>query len=185
MFKAPSDVEGATQPAPTAAPPSQDAVAGATPASETDSEVHPLIVPEAPPVPGAPVTKVVKKVVRARVEDPGVPPPPPLARTRKASGPSGREFEPNDIAPPVAPPDAGTEANPPATKQGIGYKSLIEADSNRPPAEAASPAPAPVEETSEKPAKGNRFFRAVGKIFHPAPKKDTTQLTLQPKDQQD
>jgi hypothetical protein len=63
--------------------------------------------------------------------------------------------------------------------KGVGYKSLIEANSNKAPAIQAS-TPAPPDEDVEKPAKGNRFFRAIGKIFR-SDKKDPVPLTIQPK----
>jgi len=85
-------------------------------------------------------------------------------------------------------------ASPVPTKKGVGYKSLIEANANRPSLNPGTPAPVeePVEETVEKPAekpverpqvekpqKGNRFVRAIGKILHPG-QKETAPLTLQP-----
>jgi hypothetical protein len=175
--RAPSGVEGAAK-SETAQPPEEPS-SDAAPVSEA-SEAHPLVVPEPPPVPGAPV---VHKVIRPR--DPGVPPPPPIApvvHARRAPAPTGREFESSEaVALPAAPVEDASEARPVPPKQPVGYKSLIEANANRPPVEPAAPAPAA--EPGEAPAKGNRFLRAVGKIFHPSPKKDTTQLTLKPEQQ--
>jgi hypothetical protein len=173
VLKPSPDAPGATQ-----APPEAASPAPAVPAS--DAEAHPLIVPEAPPVPGTPAsTKVVKKVVRPRVADPGVPPPPPINGGRRGVQ-KGQEYAASETSPlPIAPVENSSDS---ATK-GVGYKSLIDANPNRPPVEAAAaPAPEqpPAAEPAEKAAKGNRFFRAVGKIFHPSPKKESMPLTLQP-----
>jgi hypothetical protein len=91
---------------------------------------------------------------------------------------------------PAAPREESSNASPVPAKQGVGYKSLIEANANRPLVNPGTPAP--VEETVEKPAekpvekpqaekpqKGNRFVRGIGKIFHPG-QKETAPLTLQP-----
>jgi hypothetical protein len=87
-----------------------------------------------------------------------------------------------------------SNASPVPTKKGVGYKSLIEANANRPPLNPSTPAPVEetVEETVEKPAekpvekpqaekpqKGNRFVRAIGKILHSG-QKETAPLMLQP-----
>jgi hypothetical protein len=183
ILKPPADVQGATPAPPEVAQPSP-ASSEPAPVSDAAAEAHPLIVPGPPPSPGAPVgNKLVKKVVRPRVADPGVPPPPPIAHSGRTPAPTARRFEPsNALAFPSAPVEDSSETPQPAPKQAVGYKSLIEADPNRPPAEVASPAP-PAPESAEKPAKGNRFFRAVGKIFHPGAKKETMPLTLQPKQQ--
>lgn len=66
---------------------------------------------------------------------------------------------------------------PAPVKQGVGYKSLIEANANR--VQNPQMTPTPSSEPLEQPAKGNRFFRAVGKIFK-GPKKDGSPLALQP-----
>jgi hypothetical protein len=87
------------------------------------------------------------------------------------------------VALPVAPVEESSEPKPLTPKQAVGYKSLIEANPNRVPVEpaaaAAAPAAAPADDSSDKAGKGNRFFRAVGKIFRPA--KDPSS-TLQPKE---
>jgi hypothetical protein len=179
-LRTPSEAQGPGAP-PEAVEPAQEASSDAPPVSEAASEAHPLVVPEPPPVPGA--APVVKRAVRAKViDDPGVPPPPPLGKPHRAATPTGREFESSEaVSLPAAPVEDTSDAHTPAPKQGVGYKSLIEANANRPTAE---PAPAaPVVESTEKPAKGNRFFRAIGKIFHPGGAKDATPLTLQPKEQ--
>jgi hypothetical protein len=181
LLRPPADVQGAPPPDPIAAAtaqptpePSQDlAVAPNAP------ELHPLVVPEPPPVPGKP-----NRAARPKTSaDPGVPPPPPLAppvRARRAATTSGREFEASDnVALPSAPVEESTEPKPLTPKQAVGYKSLIEANANRPLAEP-SLAPIPSDE-SERADKGNRFFRAIGKIFRSNTKKETIPLTLQPK----
>jgi hypothetical protein len=184
-LRTPADVQGAAPGAiPEAVQPSPEPSPDAGSVSATDSEVHPLIVPEPPPV----AETAVKSRV-ARPKDPGVPPPPPatptVVRARRAPAPSGREFETSaPVALPVAPVEESSEAKPLTPKQAVGYKSLIEANANRAPVEPtpASPA-APAEDSSDKAAKGNRFFKAVGKIFHPSGKKDAEPSTLQPKQQ--
>jgi hypothetical protein len=181
MLRAPSDVQGAPPDAiPEAVQSAPEPSPDAAPASETASETHPLVVPEPPPVEGKPVaTRVV------RPKDQEVPPPPPIGanpvRARRAAVPSGREFESSDaVALPAAPAEDPVEAKPSAPNQTVGYKSLIEADPNKPPAQPTVSAPAAAE-TGDPAAKGNRFFKAVGKIFHPSGKKDTEPSTLQPK----
>ncbi len=180
-LRTPADVQGAPPDAiPEAAQPSPGPSPEAAPASATASEVHPLVVPEPPPVGG---TAVRNRVVRPK--DPGVPPPPPVAPTaihaRHSPAPSGREFETSEpVALPVATVEESTEPKPMTLKQAVGYKSLIDANPIRVPVEpaAAAPTAAPADDSSDKAAKGNRFFRAVGKIFRPA--KDPSS-TLQPK----
>jgi hypothetical protein len=178
IVRAPSDVP--------IAPPDESAATEAVrpspepaPVSQASTEVHPLVVPEPPPVDGAPVRT---RVTRPR--DPGVPPPPPIAapvvRARRAAAPSGGEFEASDtVALPVAPADESPEPKPLTPKQAVGYKSLIEANANRIPVEPAAPTVS--DDSSETPAKGNRFFRAIGKIFRPGGKKETEPSGLQPK----
>ena len=178
MLRAPSDVQGAApdgsayeavQPSPEPAP-----------VAETASEVHPLVVPEPPPVAGAPAAKRAN-----RPQNSDVPPPPPVqtaVRARKAPAPSGKEFEASGtVALPVAPVEDAPDAKPLTPKQLVGYKSLIEANKDRLPADPT--AVAPVDDPEEPQAKGNRFFRALGKIFHPGGKKETEPSSLQPKQQ--
>lgn len=157
----PSDV---VQPAPEAAP-----------VAETEQETHPLVVPEPPPVPGT----VRAHVTRPKVKDVDVPPPPPLAAaSRVRRTPAPKEFDSSEaVALPSAPVEESPEAKPLTPQQAVGYKSLIDANPNRAPLDAS---PSPADESDAKP-KGNRFFRAIGKIFHPASKKETLPLTLQPK----
>jgi hypothetical protein len=177
--RTPADVQSAPPDAiPEAAQPSPAPSTEAAPVSAAASEVHPLVVPEPPPVAGTPVRN---RVVRPK--DPGVPPPPPIAptvvRAHRATTPSGGEFETSGPVPlPVAPVEESSEPKPVTPKQAVGYKSLIEANPNRVPVEPVAAAPAPADDSSDKAAKGNRFFRAVGKIFRPA--KDPSS-TLQPK----
>ena len=174
MLRSPADVQGATQleapPAPEVQPspdPAPDPVAEAAP------ESHGLVVPEPPPVGGK---ERVARVTRSKVVVPP-PPAPVVAKTRRAPAPSGREFETGEpgVLPP-SPAEESAETNGAAPKAGVGYKSLLEAEPN----------PAPIDPSllgqpePEKP-KGNRFFRAVGKIFHPGGKKETVPQTLQPK----
>jgi hypothetical protein len=183
MLKAPADVQGAApdgSASSEAVQPSPEPSPEAAPPPETASEVHPLVVPEPPPVNGA----APKRANRPRNED--VPPPPPPAstpvRARKAPVPSGKEFESsNTVALPVAPVEEAPAAQPLTPKQMVGYKSLIEANKDRLPADPT--AVAPVDDPEEPQAKGNRFFRALGKIFHPSGKKETEPSSLQPKQQ--
>jgi hypothetical protein len=175
MLRAPADVQGAENvPAVyEAAQPEQPAPADA--ASQAPSEPHGLAVPPPPPVGG----KRPAKVASPRYD---VPPPPPLqARAGRAAAPSGREFEASEVgALPAAPTVESPDASEVPASKGVGYKSLLEANSNRPVLDLGAPSPA--EEPAEKPQKGNRFFRAIGKIFHPGGQKETTTpLTLQPK----
>lgn len=178
MLRASSDVQGAAPDV--AAPPSPEPSSVETPVSETAPEVHPLVVPEPPHVGGTPV---VSHAAHPRNQDVPPPPPPlvPVVRARRAPAPSGKEFEASTTIPlPGAPVESSPEVKPLAPKQAVGYKSLLEADPNRVPAEAVAP-PASDDESEDKPAKGNRFFKAIGKIFHPNGKKETTPLSLQPK----
>lgn len=181
IVRAPSDVQGAALDSTEEAvqPPPEQPASDAAPVSETSSEVHPLVVPEPPPV-GGPVAR--PRVTRLR--DPGVPPPPPAAapvvRARRAP-PSGKEFEASStVTLPAAPVEESPEAQPVPPKQAVGYKSLIEANANRPVEPVAPPV---ADETTEAPAKGNRFFKAIGKIFRPGGKKESEPSTLQPRQQ--
>ena len=154
-----SDVQGAAQlevpAAPQAAQPTQEPATDAAPIAEASSEPHGLMVPPPPPVGGTQVSKVT----RPKVANP--PPPPPLAvRARRAPAPSGREFETAEPEVLPAAPDEET------------------ADSGT-SAAAVEPAVSAQQEPPAGKPKGNRFFRAVGKIFHPGGKKETVPLTLQ------
>jgi hypothetical protein len=104
-----------------------------------------------------------------------------VVRAKRAPAPSGREFESSALggALPAAPGDEPSNSAPVPGKKGVGYKSLLEANANRAPEEPTVQSPA--EESAEKPAKGNRFFKAVGKIFHPGGKKETAPSALEPK----
>jgi predicted alpha/beta superfamily hydrolase len=70
---------------------------------------------------------------------------------------------------PAPAPQAATDENPPPAKNGIGYKSLLEADPNKPAAEVP-PSPAAPEPPK---AEGKGFFHSIGRFFKG--KKDTTQ----------
>ena len=182
MLRAPSDVQGAAPDAPAAetVQPSTEPAPGETASAETASQAHPLVVPEPPPT--APTAPARNRT--ARSNDPGVPPPPrpaaPAVHTRKAAAPAGKEFEASDtVALPAGPVEEVTDSKPLTPKQVVGYKSLIEANATRPPPD---PTQQPVpDESTEQQAKGNRFFRAIGKIFHPAAKKEPEPTPLQPK----
>lgn len=174
-LRTPADVQGAPPDAISGAvPPSPEPSPAAAPDSATASEVHPLVVPEPPPVAGTAVRNRA-----ARPKDPDVPPPPPpvaptVVRAHRTPAPSGREFETSEpVALPVAPVEESSEPKPLTPKPAVGYKSLIEANPIRVPVEPADTAPD--NDSSDKAAKGNRFFRAVGKIFHPAKEPSTPQ----------
>lgn len=190
LLRTPSDVQGATQleaPAAPEAQPSPDPAPQAAPVAEATSESHGLTVPPPPPVAGKePVSKVARSPSRPP-SDPrmSVPPPPPIAapvvaRARRASTPSstpsGRDFETSEPGVlPASPAEEAADSGGPAPNKGVGYKSLLEADPNRSqidPSLLGQPEP-------DKP-KGNRFFRAVGKIFRPGAKKETVPVTPQP-----
>lgn len=181
MLRAPSDVQGAppdaAAPSDAAAQPSPEPSPDAAPTSEAASEVHPLVVPEPPPVGGKPA-----RPAHPRNYDDVPPPPPPAGvRAKRSQTPSGREFESSDtpVVLPAAPVEDSTESKPLTPKQAVGYKSLIEVNANRPPPDPTA-VPAPDEESAAKPAKGNRFLRAIGKIFHPTDKKDDGSTAKQP-----
>jgi hypothetical protein len=184
ILRTPSDVQGAAAQqelptAPEAVQPSEDPSAAAADVAGTSAETHGLTVPPPPPVGGTPVSKVVSRPAKTAA----VPAPPPLpvaARARKPVAPSGREFE--TVEPgvlPAAPAEESGEAGASSPPKGVGYKSLLEANPNRAP----EPALLNAEEQAVEKPKGNRFVRAVGKIFHPGAKKETSPLTLQPQKQ--
>jgi hypothetical protein len=172
MLRAPSDVQGATQ---LEAPPVPEAQPAPDPApvAEATPESHGLVVPPPPPVGGK---ERVARVTRSKVIVPPPPAPTPVvAKTRKAPAPSGREFETGEPGVlPASPSEESADSSGAAPKTGVGYKSLIEADPNRAPID-----PSLLGQPEPEKAKGNRFFRAVGKIFHPGGKKETVPLTLQ------
>jgi hypothetical protein len=174
MLHPPSDVQGATQleapPAPEVQP-SPDPAPG--PVAEAVPESHGLVVPEPPPVGGK---ERVARVARPKVIVPPPPAPTPVvAKTRKAPAPSGREFESGEPGVlPASPAEESADSSGAAPKTGVGYKSLLEADPNRAPID-----PSLMGQPEPERPKGNRFFHAVGKIFHPGGKKETVPLTLQ------
>jgi hypothetical protein len=180
MLRIPSDVQGAAQQelptAPETAQPAEDASPEAT-AVATSSEPHGLVVPPPPPVGGTHVSKAARP---AKVAMPEAATPPVVARERRPVAPSGREFETAEPgALPAGPAEDSGDANPSSPKKGVGYKSLLEADPNR---ALIEPSLLGSEQPVEK-QKGNRFLRAVGKIFHPGAKKETVPLTLEPQKQ--
>jgi hypothetical protein len=181
MLRAPSDVQGAPPDAPapsdTAAQPSPEPSSAAAPSTEVASDVHPLVVPEPPPVGGKPV-----RAPHPRNYDDVPPPPPPAGvRAKHSQTPSGREFESSDntVVLPAAPAEDVAESKPLTPKQAVGYKSLIEVNANRPPPDPTA-VPIPDKESPAKPAKANRFFRAIGKIFHPSDKNESDPPAKQP-----
>jgi hypothetical protein len=167
VLRSPADVQSAAPEAVQAAPEPETAPA---PVARTTNEVHPLTVPPPPPVGG-----VVARSARPR--NTPVPAPPPLHASRAAAPPAAKEFESSELLP--APPPEEVEASAVPSVKGVGYKSLLEANPNKPPAIQAS-TPTPPDEDLEKSAKGNRFFRAIGKIFR-SDKKDPAPLPIQPK----
>jgi hypothetical protein len=182
MLRPTAEAQGAPQ---DAAPAPQPAQPASSPAAEAISEPRPLIVPEPPPAAGAAAPKPPPvRTVAKKNNGPDVPPPPPLVRATRAPAISGRDFETPTAGPAPHPTtEVATEANPAPTKATVGYKSLIEANPNRPaPVVELAPAPAPLADSADKP-KGNRFARAIGRIFKGG-KKDADPLTLQPKPQQ-
>jgi hypothetical protein len=181
MLRSPFEAQGSQSElvAPAAPPAARETATEATPASEAASESHPLVVPPPPPVGGEPPPPPVRRVVRPRPQaEPGAP---PVVGAKSAPVPSGKEFESAAVggALAAAPGDQPSESAPVAGKKGVGYKSLLEAGANRVPEEPIVQSPA--DEPAEKPAKGNRFFKAVGKIFHPGGKKETAPSALEPK----
>lgn len=177
LLRPSAEAQGTTQ---AAAASEQSGPAQEDAAAEQSSEPRPLVVPPPPPVAGeAPAAAPPVKVPRPRRVDSSVPPPPPIAPVVRVSRPtpptpSPREFEAPEVGSPKPPaPVTVTETTPAPEQNGVGYKSLLDADPNRPPAEAAvQPAP-----TTQEPAKkpdGNRIKRGLGRIFRVG-KKDTTQ----------
>jgi hypothetical protein len=178
--------EAAVQEAP---PPDAQPVPETASSADPSTETHGLVVPEPPPVPGEkPKVKAPPPVKHVAKFDTSVPPPPQPAVShakRVAAVPSGRGFETSEPVALPAPLEEPSNPAPSTPKSGVGYKSLMEVDTNRAAVESA-PHPlmvqVPDQPEEEKP-KGNRFFRAVGKIFHPSGKKETAPQTLQPQKQ--
>jgi len=145
----------------------------ATPAQDVSTtepettEPHPLTVPPPPPVGAA---NHAPKAVRATASNEVPPPRPPAPRPVRPT-PSGRDFEtPALNSAPAVSPQVTSEENPAPAKDGIGYKSLLEADPNKPAAEVPPSPAAPEPAKSE----GKGFFHSIGRFFKG--KKDTTQL---------
>ena len=165
----------------TAAQPQQTAPESDPVANTSSEQPHGLIVPPPPPVAGE--QRPVTRVSRPKGAGNSVPPPPPMpvaARSKRAVTPAAGEFEtaePGTL--PAAPVEETTEAAPAAPQKGVGYKSLIDVDPNRAAIEPPHPAAG---QPDDKP-KGNRFTRALGKVFHPGAKKETTPQGLQPEKQ--
>lgn len=179
MMHGPADVQGATTEETHAAP---AAAQPAPAAAEATSETHGLVVPEPPPAPGE-KPKVKPPVKQAARFDAFVPPPPPAAaHAKRVAAPSPRGFETvTPIVLPAAPVEESSNTPPPTPQSQVGYKSLMEADTNRVSVEpAALPAAVQATEQPEGKPKGNRFFKAVGKIFRPNGKKESAPQTLQP-----
>jgi hypothetical protein len=173
IAKAPSDSPAEPPDAPAAAETGSPAVA------ETAPEVHPLVVPEPPPVAGAPVP--TRPARGPRPKNTEVPPPPPITagavHARKSASPAAKEFEVS--TPAVSPQKEAPETAPVAApKSGVGYKSLVDAEPVRVPVDLS--APAPTGDAGGQQVKGNRFLRALGKLFHPG-KKETEPSSLEPK----
>jgi hypothetical protein len=167
MMHGSGDVQGATPEETQAAPAAQPVTA-----ADASSEPHGLVVPEPPPVPGEkPKVKAPPPVKHAASFDSTVPPPPAAvaAHVKRVAAPSPRAFETSaPIVLPAAPVEESSNTPPPTPQSKVGYKSLMEADTNRVSVEpAALPAAVQVTEQPEEKPKGNRFFKAVGKIFHP------------------
>jgi hypothetical protein len=159
--------ESSVDPAPVAGTPTADA--------ETP-EAHPLVVPPPPPVNGRSSGVPGPPQRRAnRVADIPVPGPPPL-RAKRAQAPSRQEFSsPAVLSSPSTPVAESADTVAPS----VGYKSLIEANANRPmpTAPVVSDSLTP-EESKGKSSRGNKFLKALGKIFH-RPKDEIIPLTIQ------
>ncbi len=165
--------------APPQAPPAPpETAADVDPPADASTEPHGLVVPPPPPVGGA-AAPARRVVARPRTQD--VPPPPPVVRANRAPAPPKRAFESTVVggALPSTPGDTSVESTSPTSSNGVGYKSLIEANANRPQEQVQPVTPAASDEPAEKPAKGNRFFRAVGKIFRGG-KKEPPATALRP-----
>jgi hypothetical protein len=101
-----------------------------------------------------------------------------VVRARRPA-PSGKEFEASEMVKlPAAPVESSPETKPMTPQEKVGYKSLIEVTKNRPAVALSVP---PADDYVVAPEKGNRFFKAIGKIFHPGGKKETEPSALQPK----
>lgn len=162
-LRTPLEAHGADAPPPQvqAAPP--DSPADADPAADPATETHPAVVPPPPEIKTAPASHVT----HARTYDvPPPPPPAPVTRARRAPEPPGREFESAEpiVLPAAAPVVNAEEPAHASPKQEVGYKSLLEVNADRLPADPTASAPAP--DPEQKP-KSNRFIKALGKLFHP------------------
>ena len=177
---APAEVPNQTAAAPEAPPPDQNPSPETAPKAEPTAETHGLVVPPPPPAGGT-----TPRVSRPRSV--GVAPPPVARRAAASLRPaaSGKDFESSEAGSlPSASVEESPDGSPVPAKNGVGYKSLIDANANRSPEEPVAQeaaGEATAGDAAGKPAKGNRFFHAVGKIFHPGSKKETTPMTLQPK----
>ena len=166
-LRTPLEAHGADAPPPQveAAPPdsASSGDSAADPAADSATETHPAVVVPPPPEIKAPASHVT----HARTYDvPAPPPPAPVTRARRAPAPSGREFESAEplVLPAAAPVVRAEEPAPTSPKQQVGYKSLLEVNADRLPADPTASAPA--SDPEQKP-KNNRFIKALGKIFHP------------------
>jgi hypothetical protein len=170
MIRAQSDVRGAS-PDVSAAPETAQPIVQIAPAPPPDSETHGLSVPPPPPAPGEHAPRIARPRVAAK-------PAGAVASTNRAPAPVGRDFESSQpSALRGAPVVKSLDADPVPAKTEVGYKSLLETNTNR-VIVVVPQAQAPAQESSEKPAKGNRFLKGVGKILHAGSKKETMPLTL-------
>jgi hypothetical protein len=179
-IRAQSDVRGASQDvsaAPETTQPVQQTAPAPAPVFEPVAETHGLTVPPPPPVAGTPAPRIIRPRVAANpATKPATQQAKATASANHAQAPSGRDFEAaQPVALPVAPVGDSSNGVAVPAKTAVGYKSLIETNANR---VTVIHVPPPVEEPAEQPAKGNRFVKAVGKIFHGG-KKDKLPLTLQ------
>ena len=153
---------------------------GASSPTDAAREQHPLVVPPPPAVPGATPNRAAPLKV-ARKADAIMPPPPPLRAsqpTKTTQALTGREFETPGMTPVpvVKSTEEASQANPVPSKATVGYKSLLEANPNRPPAQPIQAEyPSPEE---PKKAEGNRLVRGLGRLFG-AKKKEPVPLDIQ------
>jgi hypothetical protein len=171
MVRPTAEAQGDQQDTTHAAESQPAAAPGASSPADSPTEPHPLVVPPPPAVPGATPNRAIPVKV-ARKADAIVPPPPPLRAsqpTKTNQALTGREFETPGVTPvPIVKSTEETpQANPVPSKAAVGYKSLLEANPNRPPAQ-----PIQAENAPEEPrkAEGNRLVRGLGRLFGAKPK---------------
>ena len=137
------------------------------PVAVSPAEPHPLVVPPPPAAPGATPNRAIPFKVRRKL-DAGVPPPPPLRAsqpTKTTQALTGREFETPGVTPVrvVKSAEESSKVNPVPSKGGVGYKSLLEANPNRPPAQPIQAEYPPME--APRKAEGNKLIRGLGRLF--------------------